>query len=50
MRDIFKTLLVITGIIVLLFLLLVGFNVWAYTSAENTLSTAPAGSAMAVSA
>ncbi|WP_422138450.1 hypothetical protein [Endozoicomonas sp. ALC020] len=31
MSDLLKTLMIITGIIILLFMLLVGFNVWAFT-------------------
>ncbi|WP_257279900.1 hypothetical protein [Endozoicomonas sp. ISHI1] len=31
MPDLLKTLLIITGIIVVLFMLLIGFNVWAFT-------------------
>lgn len=31
MSDLLKTLIIITGIIIVLFMLLVGFNVWAFT-------------------
>ncbi|WOG26117.1 hypothetical protein [Endozoicomonas sp. 8E] len=33
MSDLLKTLMIITGIIIVLFMLLVGFNVWAFTGA-----------------
>ena len=39
MPDLVRTLLIITGIIVVLFMLLVGFNVWAFTNVPARLAS-----------
>ncbi|KEQ16703.1 hypothetical protein [Endozoicomonas numazuensis] len=37
MPDLVRTLMIITGIIVVLFMLLIGFNVWAFTNVPARL-------------
>ncbi|WP_252179396.1 hypothetical protein [Endozoicomonas sp. 4G] len=38
MSDLLKTLIIITAITAVLFMLLVGFNVWAFTDLPSRLS------------
>ncbi|WP_153301540.1 hypothetical protein [Endozoicomonas arenosclerae] len=46
MPDLVRTLMIITGIIVVLFMLLVGFNVWAFTNVPSRLASPPGKVAM----
>ncbi len=39
MRDTYRTILLITGVITLLFMLLIGFNVWAFTTSNQPVLT-----------